>query len=162
MVTLRDVFHSGYVVDDIESAQADFSSVFGVAWTDVEDRAMPVLTPDGPLVAHIRFTFSRGDGHRLELLEPVPGTVWQASTGLAAAAHHVGTWADDLAAESDALAAAGCPRVLTYDDGSGQSARFAYHRLRNGALVELVDASRRAQLEAFYDGAAYVPPPSTR
>jgi hypothetical protein len=47
--------------------------------------------------------------------------------------------------------------MLTYDDGTGSGAafRFAYHRLPSGALVELVDATRRPELEAWFEGADY-------
>jgi Glyoxalase/Bleomycin resistance protein/Dioxygenase superfamily len=158
MLSVGDVYHTGFVVEDIVAAMAEFSAILGVTWTAIEDREMPVLTPDGPRRVRLRFVYSRGGPSRLELLEPVRGTVWerpvQPSSG-AGAAHHVGVWAEDLAARSGKLVAAGFPRVLTFDDGSGAASRFAYHRLPTGALVELVDAARRADLEAWFDGAPY-------
>ena len=66
--------------------------------------------------------------------------------------HHLGVWADDFADTSDRLVAEGFPRVLTYDRRDGRAAGFAYHRLPSGALVELVDASLRAGLEAWLAG----------
>lgn len=158
MLSVAHIYHTGFVVEDIAAAQTDLTAVFGVTWTAVEDREMPVVTPDGARTVRLRFSYSQGGTPRLELLEPVPGTVWEQpstpSVGLGAA-HHVGVWADDLAATSNSLVAAGFPRVLTFDDGSGRAVRFAYHRLPTGVLVELVDAARRPELEAWFEGAAY-------
>jgi hypothetical protein len=158
MLRTSEVYHTGFVVPDIEKAQAELEAVFDVRWTAVEEREMPVLTSEGPLLASMRFVYSSGGAPRIELLEPVPGTIWeqpvQPESG-ASSAHHLGVWAEDFQAESRRLEEAGCPRVLTYDDGSGQAVRFAYHRLPHGALVELVDASRRPELEAWFEGAVY-------
>jgi hypothetical protein len=154
MLDVEDIFHTGFVVPDLAAAMTQLSAVFGVTWTDVEDREMPVLGPDGPRVVTLRFVYSQGGAPRLELLEPVPGTVWQEPGGLSAA-HHVGVWCDDFAATSRKLVAQGFPRVMTFDDGSGEAVRFAYHRLPSGPLVELVDATRRESLEAWFAGAAY-------
>lgn len=158
MLSVADIYHTGFVVADLEAAMAELTTVFGVSWTAVEDREMPVLTSAGPLVAQLRFVYSQGGTPRLELLEPVAGTVWEQPVAAAAgfgAAHHVGVWADDLVARSEELEAAGFPRVLTYDDGSCRAVRFAYHQLPSGALVELVDATRRPELEAWFEGAPY-------
>ena len=159
MLQTADLYHTGFVVPDIEKAQSEFEAVFGgLAWTAIEEREMPVLTPEGPVKAQMRFAYTRGAAPRIELLEPVPGTVWeqplQPVTG-PASAHHVGVWAEDFQAESRRLEDAGFPRVLTFDDGSGQAVRFAYHRLPSGALVEIIDASRRQELEAWFDGEPY-------
>ena len=157
MVAVTDTYHTGFVVADIEQAQAEFSALFGVTWTAVEERQMPVVTPEGPRVAALRFAYSQGGTPRIELLEPVPGTAWEVpehSFG-SGAAHHIGVWTADFADTSDDLVAAGFPRVLTFDDGSGRAARFAYHRLPSGAVVELIDDTRRAELEAWFEGAPY-------
>lgn len=158
MLQLANAYHTGFVVPDVEAAMAELSRVFGVEWTDVEDRRVKVLTPEGPVVGRLRFVYTRGDAPHLELLEPVPGTVWdrplEATSGLGAA-HHVGVWAEDFVATSDRLVEAGFPRLLTFDDGSGRPVGFAYHRLPSGVLVELVDAARRGELEAWLRGGAY-------
>lgn len=158
MLSTANMYHTGFVVPSIEKAMHEFSAVFDVSWTRIEEREMPVLTPDGSLLARMRFAYSQGGSPRLELLEPVPGTIWEQpvqTEGGPSSAHHVGVWAEDFQQASDDLEAGGCPRVLTYDDGSGKAVRFAYHRLPNGAIVELVDATRRAELEAWFEGADY-------
>lgn len=158
MLRTADLYHTGFVVPDIEKAMIELGEIFGLEWTDVEELDMPVLTPEGSVLASMRFVYSRGKAPRLELLEPVPGTVWEQPVQPVAgpsAAHHVGVWAEDFQAESRRLETLGCPRVLTYDDGSGEAVRFAYHRMTNGGLLELIDASRRPQLEAWFEGGAY-------
>ena len=157
MLNVTDIYHTGFVVADIEAAQAEFSAVFGVSWTAVEEREMPVVTADGPQVVSLRFAYSQGGTPRIELLEPVPGTAWDTPSHSFGngAAHHIGVWAPDFAETSDKLVAEGFPRVLTFDDGSGRAVRFAYHRLPSGAIVELIDATRRAELEAWFEGSAY-------
>jgi catechol 2,3-dioxygenase-like lactoylglutathione lyase family enzyme len=157
MLDVTDVYHTGFVVPDIPTAMAEFTAVFGLTWTAVEEREMPVVTPEGPRVVTLRFAYSQGGTPRIELLEPVPGTAWETPSHSfgAGAAHHIGVWAPEFAATSEKLVAAGFPRVLTFDDGSGGAARFAYHRLPSGAIVELIDATRRRELEAWFAGAAY-------
>ncbi|MBB2747121.1 UNVERIFIED_ORG: catechol 2,3-dioxygenase-like lactoylglutathione lyase family enzyme [Microbispora rosea subsp. rosea] len=158
MLSTANIYHTGFVVPSIEEAMKEFTAVFGVSWTGIEEREMPVLTPGGPVRAKMRFVYSQGGSPRLELLEPVPGTIWEQPVqpeGGPSSAHHIGVWADDFQKTSAELEAAGCPRMLTYDDGSGKAVRFAYHRLPNGAIVELIDATRRAELEAWFEGADY-------
>ena len=158
-LTPDDVFHTGFVVPDVETAQSQFEQVFDVQWLDVEEREMPVVLPDGPSVANMRFVYSMGPTPRLELLEPVQGTVWQVPErdGQVASAHHVGVWCEDFAATSRRLEESGMPRLITFDDGSGsgEAVRFAYHQLPSGPLVELVDARRRPVLEAWFRGEPY-------
>lgn len=123
---------------------------------------MPIVTPEGSRVVSLRFVYSRGSAPLVELLEPVPGTAWEVpgnSFG-GGAAHHIGVWAPDFEATSEKLVAAGFPRLLTFDDGSGRPVRFAYHRLTSGALIELIDASRRGELEAWFQGAGYPAAPA--
>lgn len=157
MLKMTDVYHTGFVVPQIEAAMAEFTTVFGVTWTAIEERDMPVVTSEGARVVSLRFAYSQGGTPRIELLEPVPGTAWETpshSFGVGAA-HHIGVWAQDFSATSDELVAEGFPRVLTFDDGSGKANRFAYHRLPSGAIVELIDDTRRMELEAWFEGASY-------
>lgn len=154
LLSLANAYHTGFVVPVLEPAMADLTTMFGVGWTDVEEWDMRVRTPDGVADVVLRFVYSLSPGPHLELLEPVPGTVWEQPTtpsGLGAP-HHLGIWADDFAATSDRLVAAGHERLLTYETRSGRAAGFAYHRLPNGALVELVDAANRPGLESWLAG----------
>lgn len=158
MISLGDVYHTGFVVPVLETAMEELSAVLGAEWTPIEDREMRVVTPDGPMQGRLRFTYTTGEAPHLELLEPVAGTAWERPAGSESglgAAHHVGAWVEDFANVSDRMVEAGFPRELTFDDGSDRAANFAYHRLPSGALVELVDAARRDVLEAWLRGAPY-------
>lgn len=158
MISTSEIYHTGFVVTAIEPAMKELTEVFGVEWTQIEDRMMKVVTPEGPVEGRLRFAYTIGDAPHLELLEPIPGTAWDqplaAGFGLGAA-HHIGVWTEDFTETSDRLVEAGFPRELTFDNGSGRAANFAYHRLPSGALVELVDAARRPQLEAWLQGGPY-------
>lgn len=161
LLDIGNTFHTGFVVPSIEDAQAELGQVFDATWTAIELRDMPVVLGDGRRdVVPLRFTYSMGPTPRIELLEPIPGTPWQVPErdGVSPhGTHHVGVWCDDFAATSRRLEEAGCPRLVTFDDGSGdgRAVRFAYHQLPSGPLVELVDSVRRPVLEAWFAGEAY-------
>jgi hypothetical protein len=154
-----DIFHIGFVVPSIEEAQAQLGAAMDLTWTGIELREMPVVGPDGRDVVPLRFVYSTGGEPRLELMEPIEGTVWRIPTrdGALSSAHHIGVWCDDLAGSSASLVADGIPLLMTFDDGSGEcrAVRFAYHQLPGGPLVELVDTARRPVLEAWFRGEDY-------
>jgi hypothetical protein len=155
ILSLADAYHTGFVVPVIEPAMTELTRLFGVAWTEIEQWSARVRTPEGPLTVRLRFAYTLGAGPHLELLEPVPGTVWEIPVATGAglgAVHHVGVWADDFAETSDRMVEAGFPRLLTFDERSGRAAGFAYHRLPSGALIELVDAANRRELESWLAG----------
>jgi hypothetical protein len=155
VLLLADAYHTGFVVDALEPAMEELTRLFGVGWTEIEEWEPRVRTPEGSMDVRLRFVYTRGVAPHLELLEPVPGTVWERPAGPGpgpGAIHHVGVWADDLAATSDRMVEDGFPRVLTFETRSGRAAGFAYHRLPSGALVELVDAASRRGLEAWLAG----------
>jgi catechol 2,3-dioxygenase-like lactoylglutathione lyase family enzyme len=158
MMRGEDVFHTGFVVDDVEAARDELSAHLQVDWTPVEDRDLTLRGPDGPLSVNLRFTYTTTGPHRLELLGAVPGTVWEApvpgSHGTVAA-HHVGVWCDDLVARSRALSASGAPLLVTYAGDPAAPVGFAYHRLPSGLLVELVDAARRPAFERWFAGGPF-------
>lgn len=158
MVTTGDVFHTGFVVRDIDAGIAELTAVFGATWTDVEEREMRLRGPEGPLRPTLRFAYTREGPHRLELLEAVPGTLWEAppeGVGGTLAAHHIGVWCDDVAGTSRQLISSGSPRLATYDGEGEDAVGFAYHRLATGALIELVDSSRRPAFDRWFAGGPF-------
>lgn len=155
-LSLANAYHTGYVVPALEPAMEEFAAAFGVTWTSIEDRPMSVTGVDGPVRTRLRFVYSTQGPHHIELLEAVPDTIWALpAPERGGSAHHVGVWTDDFANASERLVAAGIPRVLTFNGGDGRALGFAYHRLPNGALVELVDAANRPALEAWLAGGDY-------
>jgi hypothetical protein len=163
VLSLADAYHTGFVVEALEPAMDELTKVFGVSWTEIEEWHPRVRTPEGSLDVRLRFVYTRGVAPHIELLEPVPGTVWERPAGPgpgAGAIHHVGVWAEELAETSAKMVADGFPRVLTFDTRSGRAAGFAYHRLPSGALVELVDGARRRELEAWLAGGPHPSAPA--
>lgn len=157
-MTAEDVFHTGMVAADLDEACAAITDLTGAAWTPVETREMPLRGPDGPLRPVMRFTYTVTGPHRLEVLEAIPGTVWELPPGGPLgplAAHHIGVWCDDVAGTSRRLAAQGSPLLVTYDGEGPDPVGFAYHRLRSGLLVELVDRSRRDGFERWFAGGPF-------
>lgn len=160
MLNPADVFHTGFVVPDVESAMAELDATFDLTWAPVTRITMALRGPDGPFEAAMTFTYSVEEPH-LELLAAVEGTPWNqgqapAPVGLQAA-HHVGVWSDDVAGDSEALIAAGAPRLVTYDHKGDGALGFAYHRLPSGLLVELVDRARTADFQRWFAGGSFVP-----
>lgn len=154
-----DVFHTGFVVPDVEAAMAELAAVFDLTWAPVTRVTMTLRGADGPFDAAMTFTYSVQGPPHLELLAPVPGTPWNQADAPAPvgaqAAHHVGVWSDDLPGDSAAMEAAGAPRIVTYEH-SGEGARgFAYHRLPSGLLVELVDRSRKPDFDRWFAGGSF-------
>ena len=106
----------------------------------------------------MRYVYTVEGPHHIELLQAVPGTIWelQAAGGSGALwAHHLGVWCDDVAATSAGLVAAGSPVLATYDSGSDQAVGFAYHRMASGVIVELVNSARRELFELWYAGGEF-------
>lgn len=153
-----ETFHTGFVVPDIHDGMAELSRALDLRWTPVEERELPLVGPDGDFRPHLRFAYTVEGPHHLEVIEAVPGTLWdlppEGRVGRIAT-HHVGVWCDDLAATSQQLEADGASRLVTYQTRSGEVAGFAYHRLPSGSLIELVDAARREDFEAWFAGAPF-------
>lgn len=144
-----NVFHTGYVVDDIEQAMDELGEALTIRWARLRQREMRLRTPDGPVVIGLRYVYSSSEqAPYLELLERLPGTLWDTSSG-PGRLHHLGMWSEDLEAESQHLEGVGAPLQATFDSDSGGVSGFAYHRLPSGALVELVDAGARPAMERW-------------
>ena len=160
MLDPANVFHTGFVVPDVDTAMDELGKAFDLDWAPVQHLTMRLRGPDGTFDADMTFTYSTQGPSHLELLAAVEGTPWNQGhaphpVGLQAA-HHVGVWSDDVVAESAALEASGAPLVVTYEH-SGEGARgFAYHRLPSGLLVELVDVARKPDFDRWFAGGDFV------
>lgn len=160
MLDPTDVSHTGFVVDDVEATMEELGGVMDLSWAPLTRLTMNLRFADGPRVVDMTFTYSVQEPH-LELLASVPDTPWVQSQGAAPiglqAAHHIGMWSDDVAADSRDLETRGAPRLVTYEhDGEGAHG-FAYHRMPSGLLVELVDRARVPDFERWYAGGSFVP-----
>ncbi|WP_378738229.1 VOC family protein [Nocardia brasiliensis] len=128
-------YHIGIVVADLGRAMTELSEI-GLQW-HAPIRNDTDLSFNGTTVHHTPWmTYSKQGPPYLELIQQSPGTIW-AETGL----HHLGLWADDVAAESDRLAANGIPLLQKAHDNV-VDAPFCYHRTSDGIRLELMDIAR--------------------
>lgn len=140
-----DQFHVGIVVEDIDSAAAELSEVFGHQWCEEIGTSAEVCLPGGDAVLDLRSVYSMSTP-RVELVQSIPGTLWQpADSGV----HHLGYWSDDVAADSAALARRGhtVEAVGTRPDGTPY---WAFHRGATGPRIELVTRALQPVLERFW------------
>lgn len=153
---MQDVFHTGFVVADLDAAMPELAAALGVDWAPRQEQHLELRTPDADLDVDLRFTYST-QPHHLELVEAVPGTLWALQPEGSSTAHHIGVWSDDVASDAERLGAAGAPWLVTYRTRSGRPTGFTYHRLASGGLVELVDRSRQAVFAEWFAGGAWRP-----
>lgn len=153
---MSEVFHTGFVVPDLEAGMAELTETLGCAWAPLQAQRLRLRFPDRDADVDLRFTYSTAP-HHLELIEAVPDTVWALQPAGAPATHHVGIWSDDVAGDSERLTRAGSPCLATYRTSSGRPAGFAYHRLASGALIEFVDAARKAVFAEWFAGGDWQP-----
>lgn len=142
------VYHCGYVVPDLDEAMVVLREALGVEFAPpMELPYHRMRTPAGDVEVErpLRLTYSSLPVH-VELIQSAPGTLWEADTGLRG--HHLGVWADDLAAESARLSALGLGLHTHGLDDDGGLAGFAYHETPFGMYLELVDSVAKH----FYPG----------
>jgi hypothetical protein len=133
-------YHAGYVVRDLEQAMDVLGAAMDVVWAPPMDYpGRRFMTRDGEIdVPQLRLTYSTLPVH-IELIQEAPGTLWVADEG-GLRGHHIGVWADDLAADSQRLVALGLPIHTHGLDEHGNLASFTYHETPFGLYIELVDS----------------------
>jgi catechol 2,3-dioxygenase-like lactoylglutathione lyase family enzyme len=139
-----DLYHTGFVVDDLEAAQERFGSLLGASWL-TGGGTVQIRTPDGSSVVETKYALSAEGPHHVELVQSVPGTLYLASGS--ASAHHLGYWVDDVTAASEALEKWGMPCAASVGiEGSRRGPMAAYHRAGEGSYLEVVARSMRRVL----------------
>jgi catechol 2,3-dioxygenase-like lactoylglutathione lyase family enzyme len=133
-LTPADLYHTGFIVGDIDEARDNLTKVAGYSWTDLMDVTLPVTTPHGESEIPFKVVYSLEAPH-LELIQEVPGTLWTRSG--TTAAHHVGFWVDDLRSTARFLENAGYRQEARLT-GDGLSL-FAYYVDVSGVRIEIVD-----------------------
>ncbi|HYB81567.1 MAG TPA: VOC family protein [Mycobacterium sp.] len=136
MIVPGDLFEIALVVPNLEAAIDQFHRALGYTFSVIVDGVLPTRDAAGDSMPPMRMTVSR-EHPQLELLESAPGShlVAPAGTGL----HHLGYYVDDLTASSAALTALGIPLLCCGFIERVSPASWAYHRMRGGTLIELVD-----------------------
>jgi len=136
-------YHAGIVVDDFDAARASLSARSGQVWTKPVETDVRLQSPDGERVVRIKVCFSASAPH-LELIESVPGTIWETSTS---GVHHLGYWSDDVAADCETLVASGAT-IETWSEVGGLRV-FAYCKAADGPRIELVHRSFERVLQGW-------------
>ncbi len=153
MIDLRDTFHLGVRVADLDTATRDLGDALGITWAEPRaSDSQPIWTPSaGAQEVRLRYTYSAEGPQHVELLDGAPGTFWDGHDQ--PGAHHTGVWVDDVAAETERLIALGWRLVAAYqppDDGYGF---FSYVQPPSGLIVELVDRALLPHFEAWWAAA---------
>ena len=138
MVDMREAFHLGVRVVDLDAAMEELGAALDVRWASPRTHdAQPIWTPErGFQKVPLRFCYSVEGPLHIELLESSGGSFWDGSD--APGNHHVGVWVDDVDAETDRLISLGwsleaCRNDPNGDDGYGI---YAYLQPPTGMLVE--------------------------
>ena len=148
MALSGNLYHVGIVVPDVEGAQAHFTDLLGITWGPVvETEAFPVREGDGTdRIVPNTLCYSTEPPY-LELVQEVPGTVWECNEH--SNLHHIGVWVDALPADSATYTELRCPLQLCGRDDDGALVQFAYHRDPLGVRIELVDIAMKPMMEEF-------------
>jgi hypothetical protein len=140
-----DLYHTGIVVHDLEKAKTEMSDQLGLTWGAQGESEQPVVLESGPARLTFGFAYSTQGPHRIELVQAIPGTLWEVPRP--GSAHHLGYWCDDVPAMSAVLAARGLPLAARVGTGEPDGpVAIVMHRSPCGLYVELVDLSLREML----------------
>lgn len=142
----EDQYHVGIVVDDLESARADLTELFGYEWCEPLSVPSSVVLSTGETVVPLTFTYSMTTP-RLELIRSVPGTPWTPAEG--SGIHHIGYWSDDVAADSARLRDLGYLPEATGVNPEGAPI-WAYNLGPTGPRIELVSRSIQPFMEKYW------------
>ncbi len=133
MIEYEGLFHIGVIVADMNRGMADIARRFGVEFPDPREANVRVRYRGVESQVAVKFAYSMQGPPYIELIEGVPGTVWEASTG--SRIHHLGVFCNNIEDEIAKLESEG----YTYEaaslgaDGSMQGAQY----INNDSLVRL-------------------------
>ena len=146
-ISFEGLYHTGIVVTDLDQAREEIGAALSVHWGSNIQNELPIWTPDGVKDVRFHCTYSCEGPHRLELVQSMPGTVWDGGNHLGA--HHLGWWADDLEEAGQHLADRGLRLVAAHHAEKGKAQFFRYYQAVAGPYIELVNSVRRAGLEKW-------------
>jgi catechol 2,3-dioxygenase-like lactoylglutathione lyase family enzyme len=148
MAIQGQLYHVDIVVPDVEVAKAHFTDLLGITWGPVvETEVLPVREGDGAeRIVPNTLCYSTEPPY-VELVQEVPGTVWECNEH--SNLHHIGVWTDALPADSATYTELRCPLQLCGRDDDGALVQFAYHRDPLGVRIELVDLAMKPMMEEF-------------
>lgn len=153
MIDLRDTFHIGVRVGDLDAAMRDLGDALDITWAEPrQSDTQPIWTPEtGTDEVRLRYTYSADGPQHVELLEGAPGTFWDGRDH--AGAHHIGVWVDDVAVETERLLGLGWQLVAAFQSPEQGYGFFSYVQPPSGLIVELVDRALLPHFEAWWAAA---------
>lgn len=143
--------HAGVVVADLDTSMERLAHDLGVTWADVIEWELEIWTPTGPTSAISRFTYSRGDGPGIELLQQQAGTVWVVD---GSSTHHLGFWSTSIREDVATLQDRGYTLVATLAQAAPSGFAYLSHP-GGGPLVELVEASLEPRFRRWRNGGRF-------
>lgn len=149
-ISPQDFFEYCLIVPDMEEAIRQLHDALGYTFSPILEGVIPTRDAEGgDLLPVYRMAVSI-ESPEIELIETLPGTpfVPPAGTGL----HHVGYYVDDLASESERMTSLGLPFVRGGFHEDTFPHMWAYHRMPDGTLLELVDRATRPMRENLKAG----------
>ncbi|MQY27726.1 VOC family protein [Nocardia aurantia] len=140
----EDQFHLGIVTTDFDATVDALTATLGYQWGVRMTNPVAVELPSGATEVVLTCQFSIQEP-RLEIVSAVAGTMWEPVPG--GGIHHLGYWADDVAADVAVLTANGwhveATRPMPGADPASGELFFAFLTGERGFRIELVD--RRAE-----------------
>lgn len=152
MIEMRNAFHVGIRVADLDAAMDELRTALGVRWASPRTNELqPVWTPTaGEECVPLRYCYSVEGPLHLELVESSRGSFWDGSD--MPGNHHVGVWVDDVAEEANRLISVGwsLKACRASPTGDGAYGVFAYLQPPTGMLVELVSRELLPKFQAWW------------
>lgn len=143
----EDLYHSGFVVVDLERAVSGLQGAGIRRWTAPRQTSgMSALREGSSVPARFRYAYSCDGPHHLELIEPLDAEVFEQRGDITF--HHFGFWTDDLEQGVRSAVEAGLPLEVAFIDDATGKTKVTYHRDElSGLRYELVPASSRPTWE---------------
>ncbi|MEV0184596.1 VOC family protein [Streptomyces sp. NPDC050625] len=146
----RQIWHAGFIVDDVEEAKAELMAGIGLSFIPTHHVDTEVFGP-GDTTYRIKsaIAFSSDFPLALELIQENPGTpnVKRGQSRF----HHLGYWSDDLVAEDERLTALGYPCIYYRDDPDNGLRRILLSEGPYDMILESCHVlTKRPGLEHFY------------
>ena len=142
MIEYEGLFHIGVIVADMNKGLEDIARRFGASFPDPRDAQVSIRYKGEVQSVPVKFAYSRQGPPYIEVIQAVPGTVWEANAG--SRIHHLGVFCDNVEDEIARLESEG----YTYEGASlgpdGKSLAGAqYINNESGIRLELLAGETR-------------------
>ncbi|MFN0096019.1 MAG: VOC family protein [Dehalococcoidia bacterium] len=124
MIEYEGLFHIGIIVPDMSRGMSDIARRFGCEFPDPRQANVTVRYRGTESQVAVKFAYSIQGPPYIELIESVPGTVWEAPSG--SRIHHLGVFCDNIEDEIAKLQKDGFQYEAASlgPDGSMQGAQY--------------------------------------